>query len=85
MRGNVFDLPTVLTILDVGMAAQPLLNEALDEDKLENGRIYNFPIRSILADREIDSSDLHLCGHRRHFQGVLRKPDDRLSRNGKFP
>jgi hypothetical protein len=60
----MFNLPTVLTISDVGIAAQPLLNEALDEDKLQNGRVCSFPVRSVIADQETDPSDFHLRGHR---------------------
>ena len=54
MSANLSNWMTVLTIVEVGIAAQPLLNEALDEDKLENGGVRSFPIRwSMLIRRQI--------------------------------
>jgi hypothetical protein len=61
---KMFDSSTVLTVSDVGIAAEPLLNEALDEDKLENGGVGSFPIRWSVANKNADSSNFHLPGHK---------------------
>ena len=51
----------MLTSLDVGIAAQPFLNEALDEGKLESGGVSEFKCGPTVANQESDPPDLHLC------------------------
>ena len=49
-----------LTSLDIGIAAEPFLNEALDEDKLESGGVGDFKFRSFVANQHSDSAKFHL-------------------------
>ena len=42
----------MLTNLDVGIAAEPFLNEALDEDKLESGGVHSFTVFCFAAANE---------------------------------
>jgi len=59
--------------LDVGIAAQSLLNDALDEDRLDKGYVRTL-LTLFLADlliRRTDPLHLDLLGVQQHPQGVL--------------
>jgi len=70
-------------ISDVGIAAQPFVNDVLDEDKLESGGVRDSSNQSFsVTDQMIDPPSLDLRQPRRYFKDLIRETKHRLSRKG---